>query len=752
MDNTDKLSPAEKPQIASDTDASAPAPSPSTATGLASDSGMDVMPAVTAWLAAHHQMPYARAAVLRNVPSDYATRGDDMLPRMLANVGLQASMVQRKLKDIPPAVLPCVVFKKDGNPLIVTAFANKGRDVLVHDLADGDFATEIPRRKLQRQLSGTAVFATRSPDIAASMTNTRYSALHRDQSHWLWGPIRRNRGAWGQILVAALGINILALALPIFVMNVYDRVIPNLAMTTLWTLALGVSIALLLDLLLKILRTTILERAGRRVDLKIASTLFQQALSVKMLKREGSAAALASQIRDFESVREFFSSSSFVAMIDVLFIGIFVTVLWLIVGPIAIVPLLAVPVVIILALVAQAPIGNSITQSQNLAAKKNLVLIETLLGMETVRSVNGEGVMLREWEDASAASTRINGKTRFWSNFAITSTMMVQQGVSVIIVLWGVYLVADGRITVGGLIAANILAGRVLAPLGNISQTLVRAQQAMKSLGSISRFMALDVEGDGDLKPELSVREGRVQFKDVSFTYPGAQKGALHNIDFTLEPGQTIGLLGRVGSGKTTLGKLFVNMAQPDSGLILVDGHEIQQYDPSVLREGIGYLPQDPEIFTGTIRENIVLGRPNAPESAIEEALYFAGMDHFISENPEGLAQFVGEKGNRLSGGQRQAIALARLLLCKPKVLFLDEPTNAMDTITETLVVERLKALQAKGVTMVISTHRNSIAAVVDRLCVLEGGKIIANGPREDVMADLRNNAQARAKSPVGAT
>ena len=263
---------------------------------------------------------------------------------------------------------------------------------------------------------------------------------------------------------------------------------------------------MLLDLLLKILRTTVLERTGRRVDLKIASTLFQQALSVKLLKREGSAASLASQIRDFESVREFFSSSSFVAMIDVLFIGIFVAVLWMIVGPIAVVPLLAVPVVIILALVAQAPIGKSITQSQNLAAKKNLVLIETLLGMETVRSVNGEGVMLREWEDATAASARINGKTRFWSNFAITSTMMVQQGVSVLIILWGVYLVADGRITVCGLIAANILAGRVLAPLGNISQTLVRAQQAMKSLGAISRFMALDVECDGDLIPELTVR------------------------------------------------------------------------------------------------------------------------------------------------------------------------------------------------------------------------------------------------------
>ncbi|MEN0041582.1 MAG: type I secretion system permease/ATPase [Pseudomonadota bacterium] len=748
MDNFDEVSSTAPAHSAGEGDAAVPAVAASP--GASKEAAQaDLLPAVTKWLSGHHQMPYAGAAVLRNVPADYATRGEDMLPRMLANVGLQASLVRRKLKAIPDAVLPCVVFAKDGNPLIVTAFTNKGRDVMVVDLAEGDFETEIPRRKLQRRLNGIAVFATRSPDIAASMTNTRYSALHRDTSHWLWGPIRKNRGAWGQILVAALGINILGLALPIFVMNVYDRVIPNLAMTTLWTLALGVAIALVLDLLLKVLRTTVLERTGRRVDLKIASTLFQQALSVKLLKREGSAASLASQIRDFEAVREFFSSSSFVAMIDVLFIGIFVAVLWMIVGPIAIVPLLAVPVVIVLALVAQAPIGKSITQSQNLAAKKNLVLIETLLGMETVRSVNGEGVMLREWEDATAASARINGKTRFWSNFAITSTMMVQQGVSVLIILWGVYLVAEGSITVGGLIAANILAGRVLAPLGNISQTLVRAQQAMKSLGAISRFMALDVEGDGDLKPELTVRKGAVQMKDVSFTYPGAQKPALQNVNFAVEPGQTIGLLGRVGSGKTTLGKLFVNLVQPDSGLILVDGHEIGQYDPAVLREGIGYLPQDPEIFTGTIRENILLGRPNAPEEAINEALYFAGMDHFIAENPEGLAQFVGEKGNRLSGGQRQAIALARLLLCKPKMLFLDEPTNAMDSVTETLVVQRMKELQKKGVTMVISTHRNSIAAVVDRLCVLEAGRLIANGPREAVLTELRKNAQAT--SPVGA-
>jgi len=517
-------------------------------------------------------------------------------------------------------------------------------------------------------------------------------------------------------------------------------------MVTLWTLAIGVGLALMLDLLLKLIRGNVLELAGRRIDMKIAATLFQHAMDIKLLSRKGGASGIASQIRDFESVRDFFTSSSFIALIDLLFIGIFVFVLWVIVGPIAAVPLLAVPLVMVIALIAQVPIGSSIEKSQQLAAKRHLVLIESLLGIETIKSLNGEPVMQREWENAVAASSRISGKTRFWSNFAMNSTMLIQQGVSVTILLWGVYLVADGRITVGGLIAANILAGRVLAPLGNICQTLVRAQQALKSLSAISSFMALPGDTQQAIPSSLKVRHGMLEFKNVSFTYPGAKVKALDGVNLKIGAGERVGILGRVGSGKTTLGKLVSAMISPDEGLLLVDDHEIQQYNTSVLRQGIGYLPQDPELFTGTIRENLLLGYPNANDDEINQALILAGMDYFIQENPEGLNQHVGEKGSKLSGGQRQAIALARLFLRKPKLLFLDEPTNAMDNVTESDVIQKLAGFRDAHVGLIVSTHRHSLAASMDRLIILDKGRILADGPAKQILAQLTSNQKSSVK------
>jgi len=587
------------------------------------------------------------------------------------------------------------------------------------------------------------MFVTIDADILASRQDQAAEFSTDDRDHWFWKPVRRNWSAWLQILVAALGINLMGLALPIFVMNVYDRVIPNLALVTLWTLAFGVVLALGLDLLLKLIRTHVLERAGRRIDLAIAADMFRHAMSIRLLSRKGGAATVASQIRDFDAVRDFFTSSSFVAVIDLLFIGIFVAVLWMIVGPIAVVPLIAVPVVIIVALIAQVPIGASIERVQQLSGKKQLVLVETLLGIETVKSVNGERVMQQEWENSVAASSVITGKTKFWSNLAMNTTMLVQQSVSVVIIVWGVYLVSDGEITVGGLIAANILAGRVLAPLGNISQTLVRAQQAFKSMAAISEYMKLETESDRTVKSELVVHDGEIRLHDVSLSYPGSQVPALTDFSLTVQKGESIGILGRVGSGKTTLGKIFAGLIHPERGLMLVDGHEIGQYESATLRDAIGYLPQDPEMFTGTILENILIGKPNATEEEVNRALYYSGMDHFISENPEGLKQFVGEKGNRLSGGQRQSISLARLILRSPKLMYLDEPTNAMDHTTEGVVTSRLKELNAQGVTLVISTHRHSLTGILDRLIILNNGRKIIDGTRDDVLKQMSRPQQA---------
>lgn len=702
---------------------------------------------VLKWLAVHFLQPFSEKVVAAGLPDDFEKHSRDILPRALSAIGLKSAFAFRNLHDLDPVVFPCIVFKKSsGDPVLLLGFSDGKKLARTIDLEKGNFEEEVSTRKLKQIIDKNILLVTTQSDVTARRLSPETRNFVQSSRHWLWGPMKDNWSAWLQIFVAALGINLFGLALPIFVMNVYDRVIPNLAFVTLWTLATGVVIAMALDLILKTIRTNVLEMTGRRVDLKVASLLFSQAMSVKLLARPGGAAGMANHIRDFEAVRDFFTSSSFVAAIDLMFIGLFIAVLWIIVGPIAVVPLLALPAVIVLALVAQIPIGRSVGDAQQMATKRHIVLVESLLGIETIKSLNSEPVMQREWENAIAASARINGKTKFWSNIAISGTALIQQGVSVVIIVWGVFLVSEGTITIGGLIAANILAGRVLAPLGNITQTLIRAQHTLKSYAAISQVMALPNERGHTIKSELTITRGTLSFKDVSFTYPEMSVPSLSTFNFDIKAGETVALLGRVGSGKTTLGRLCTGLIDADSGLILVDGYEINQFERTELREGIGYLPQDPELFTGTIRENLLLGQSSATDAELNRALYYSGMDHFINENPEGLNQFVGEKGNRLSGGQRQAIALARLLIRQPKVLFLDEPTNAMDNQTEGIVISRLRELSREGIGMILSTHRLSLAEIAGRFVVIDKGLKILDGPKMDVMTALKKNAARQAE------
>ncbi|MFK7836304.1 MAG: type I secretion system permease/ATPase [Sulfitobacter sp.] len=701
---------------------------------------------VVAWFAQVLGQPYSQAAVLARLPSDPDPTDRAMTARALAAIGLRSKLSQRDVRRIDPIVLPCVVFEKaEGRPLIVQSIAADRKTAEVLDPASGPMVEEIKLRDLARKTDGKVMLVTHEGDRTESLLSPEARAQAAPYRHWFWTPFWANWTIWIQIILAVFVINILSVALPLFVMNVYDRVIPNLAYVTLWTLAVGVGIAMGLDLLLRILRNGMLETIGKRVDVKAATGIFRQAMNVRLMDRPGGAAGITNNIRDFEMVREFFASSTFVSLIDLLFIGVFITVLFLIVGPLAWVPLIAVPVVVVMALFAQIPIGRTVEKAQQVAIKRHVVLVESLVGIETVKSLNAEPVMQREWEKAVAQSALISGRTRFWSNFAITGTMVVQQAVSVGIILWGVFLVAEAQITVGGLIAANILAGRVLAPLGNIAQTLFRAQHAFKAMRALSTFMKLPVENPEIVRGSLRVERGAISFKDVSFAYPDAPVAAIHNLTLDIEPGQATALLGRVGCGKSTLGKLCNGLLTPQSGIILIDGHEIGQYDPAELREGVAYLTQDTDLFTGTIRENLLIGRPNATDEEVHRALYFAAMDTFISENPEGLHQFIGEKGNRLSGGQRQGLAIARMVLRNPKIAFLDEPTSATDQTMEATITSRLGELAREGMGMILCTHRQSLADIAGRVVVLEKGQKVLDGPRAEVAAKLRQMSAARA-------
>jgi len=714
-------------------DPAAPVPS---AQNAADNKGMDPGQSLVRWLALAFHRPFSWPAIAARIPSGSDPQNPQDLSRALGAIGLKSALVARDPAAIDPVALPLVVFQKKGGPLILTAVSGDRKIATVVDPYT-ELTEELKMRALRRRIKADVMLVTPAEDRVNSRLSPDAKPAAAMRGHWFWAPVRANWSNWAQVLLAALLLNLMTLALPLFVMNVYDKVIPNLAFVTLWTLAIGVGIALALDLVMRTIRANILENISRRVDLKVASRLFGQAMQARLLTRPGGPAGIASTIRDFEVVREFFASATFVAFIDLLFVGIFVAVLYVIVGPIAIVPLLAVPLVIVLAVIAQVPIGRTAARAQRMATKRHVVLVESLASIETIKSLNAEPVMQREWENAVAASSHINGRTKFWSNVAANDTQLIQQAVSVVIIVWGVFLVSDGQITLGGLIAANILAGRVLAPLSTVAQTIFRAQYAFKSLGALNRFMELPVDQSETVTGDLPVRAGRVVLQAVSLTYPDAQVPALQDLSLEVPAGACIALLGRVGSGKTTAGKVIAGLLPADSGSVLIDGIEITQYDPADLRAGIGYLPQMPELFTGTLRENLMIGAPNASDADVMKALYYAGMDEFVTDTPQGLDLFIGEQGNRLSGGQKQGIALARLLLRKPKTLFLDEPTNAMDQRMETQVVARLGELNAAGVGLVLCTHRQSLSNMAQRLVVMDKGRVVLDGPRADVMAKL---------------
>lgn len=695
--------------------------------------GDDPLLACLEFIARGYGKPVSRASAVAGLPLRRGRLTVDLVPRAAARLGLDVRLVERDLADVPGLVVPFIVLFRNGDACVVVGKRRRRVRVVFPQISEK--ARGVAMSQIERDASGLLFYVTSGGGEEADAMSSR----SRERGHWLWSAVWRFWPSYLQIVLAALVVNVLGLAFPLFVMNVYDRVIPNLAIPTLVALAAGVAIAVAFDLALKQLRAVVLDRTGRRVDMRVASRLFEHALGVSMAEKAASSGALANQIREFEVVRDFFTSSSIIAVTDLLFIGVFIGVLWLIAGPIALVPLLAVPLVLAVTLLIQIPLARSVAATQRQATRRHGILVETLVGLETIKAVAGEGVMQRKWEEAVAATARANSSTRFWSAFASYFTLTVQQVVGIVVIFWGVFLVADGTITVGALIAANILGGRVLAPLGNIAQTFARAQQAFTAMRGLNAFMALKEERGGPITSGQSVSRGAIVFRDVHFSYPDSGMETLRGVSFEIAPGERVGIIGRVGSGKTTIGRLMAGFYEAEKGSVLIDGVDIRHYDPAELRAGIGFVSQDSELFSGTLRENIVLGNPLASEEEIVEAVRLSGVEGFSATHPHGLAMAIGERGRGLSGGQRQAVALARMLLRRPKVLFLDEPSSAMDTSTEATLIEHMRAAFGDDETLICSTHRGSFLELVDRLLVVEGGRIVADGPKQAVLDALRS-------------
>lgn len=674
-----------------------------------------------------------------------------VLGRAAANCGLKVLPDKKELETIPLAALPCIVAMKNSDMLVLTSMNKEAGTIELVEPARGTDKQHHQLDDIRDNYSGYAIFFQPTVD----KTGQSERALGSN-GHWFWSTISSYWRDYVHVAIAALLINLLALASPLFTMNVYDRVVPNFAIPTLWALAVGVILTLIFDFILKIARGQIINVAGKRADNALASKIFAHALAIDFEKRPVSSGQFANHIREFENVREFITSSSLVSIIDVFFIGIFVAVLFLLVGPIAIVPLVAVPIVLAISLFVQVPLSGAIEQSHKESAIRHSILVESIANLDTVRALNAEGRMQTKWERSVAASSAAIMKGRFWALVAQSGTGLVQASVSIAIIVWGVYLIQSGDITMGALIAAMMLSGRVLAPLANVANTLTRLRQTLHSYKTLNDVMSTETERKpGRTYINKRIASGSVEFKGVNFRYPGAEDDSLKNISFKITPGETVGLIGRVGSGKSTIGRLFSGLYYPTNGTVLIDGTDTRQFDPADLRSNVGFLSQDNVLFSGTVRENISAGDPFADDDALVEAARIAGVEEFVAQNPLGYDLQVGEGGRFLSGGQKQAVALARILLRKPRVLFLDEPSSHLDLASERRLITRLMEYNTPDTTVVISTHRMSLVELTDRLITLDYGKLALDGPRQDVLKKLQElgavNAANQQNSQGGA-
>ncbi len=579
----------------------------------------------------------------------------------------------------------------------------------------------MPSSRVRRRASTGAPKGSRTPGTGS----------------WLWGTLAQSWPIYAEVVLAAVLINAFALASPLFIMNVYDRVVPNRAIETLWVLALGALTVFLFDFLLRNLRGYFVDSAGKIADIKLAARIFEQVLGIRMAARPASAGAFANNLREFESLRDFFTSASLVTLVDLPFVIFFIAIVWLIGGPIAIVPTIAVPLVIAVGLILQIPLNRVVRRSFSEAAQKHGVLVESISGLETIKSIGAEGRMQREWEQYVGATASSATRARLLSALGVNFAAFAQNLVTVWVVIFGVYRIADGLMTVGALVACTIITGRAMAPLAQVAGLLTRYHQARAAYEALNQVMSLPSERPAQVRfvhrPEL---RGRVEFKNVTFSYPGQKFPALDDVSFAIGAGERVGLIGRIGSGKTTIEKLVLGLYEPERGAVLLDGTDLRQIDPADLRRNIGCVPQDVFLFHGTVRDNITLGAPFADDQAVLRAAQIAGVEDFLARHPLGFDLNVGERGESLSGGQRQAVAVARALLLDPPILLFDEPTSAMDNGAEVRLKQRLEAILA-GRTLVLVTHRASVLSLVERLIVLDAARIVADGPRDEVLKAL---------------
>lgn len=666
-----------------------------------------------------------------------------LTPALFARAAKRASLSTRlvagKIKDVTDAMLPVVLLLNDEQACVLMAKTKDSAQVIFPDMPDA--TVEVSMADLDAAFSGNIIHIR--PEF--QFDDRAPSPVKADKTHhWFWSPFRANKAIYRDILMASVVVNMLAVALPLFTMNVYDRVVPNAAFETLWVLAAGIVVVLTAELVLRIVRSHFLDKASKRIDIDVSANIMERVMGFRLENRAASVGSFAANLRSFESVRDFLTSATLLAVVDLPFGIIFVLlVAWI--SPMLVIPILTGMVLLLVyAWWAQIRMHELTEKTYRASALRNASLIESLAGIETVKALSAEHIMQQKWESTSVYLAGVNAKVKQFASSVTSGAQWIQQTIGVSIIVLGVYLISDQSLSMGGLIAVYMLSTRALAPMSQLANLLTQYQSVKTAYKGLEEIMAAEVERpEGKQFVVPNGISGKIEFRDVSFTYPNQEQQALRGISFTINPGEKVAILGRNGSGKSTILRLMMGLYRPTTGGVFVDNADLRQLDPAQVRRHTGYVQQDITLFYGTLRDNVRMGR-HVDDEEIAEALRIGRLKAFIDNHPKGLDMTVGERGESLSGGQRQGVAIARAVIADPSMVFMDEPTGSMDNSSEEEIKKSLTEF-LENRTFVLITHRTSLLSLVNRIIVIDAGKVVADGPKEQVVEALRQGRIGKA-------
>ena len=695
-----------------------------------------------------HNRPISVEALIAGLPVEPGADGPELFSidrpkglfsRVASRAGFASRLIHRDLGKLSRLLLPCILVLKNGNACILEAIdrKNKRAKVIFPEIGEGEEWLEL--NKLSEQYLGYAFLLKK--ELRKETGESREVA--ESTSHWFWGTLAKSRDIFASVLLSSILINLFILATPMFTMNVYDKVVPNDAIATLWVLAAGIATVYVFDTILRFVRNYLLEIAGKKSDIIMSSIIFSHVLNLKMNQWPASIGAFASQLREFESIRNFFTASTLAALVDLPFAIIFLLVIYYIGGPMIAVPLIVIAVLMLYSFILIRPLKTSVEATYEATANKNAHLIETLRSIKTVKALGVSNYSQWVWEESSGTIANRSMRARMLaSSITVVTNLMVQFN-TIGLIVFGIYRISDLELSLGGLIAVVMLSSRAVAPMGQIASLITSYEQTRTAFRSLEDLMQKSVERpDGKSYVRRPGFEGAVNFREVDFSYPESPKKSLAGVSFKIKAGEHVGIIGKVGSGKTTLMKLIIGLYQADSGSIAIDNIDINQIDPADLRRNIGYLSQDIELLRGTIRENIAYKDLHVNDEKLLQAAAISGVDLFVNQLPQGFDTQVGEDGGFLSGGQRQAIALGRAVLLHEPLLILDEPTNSFDNTTESIVKKRLFEY-TRDRTLLLVTHKAPMLELVERLIVMDEGRIVMDGPKDEVLNALKGTQNA---------